>query len=59
MKFRWVIFKVILVIDGWGILYKIVLRWQWLDITGDKPALVQGNGLMPSGNKPLPEPMLT
>ena len=44
-KFKWnfrhVIFKQILVIDGWGISCKNVLRWMPLDLTGDKSTLVQ------------------
>ena len=55
LKFRLVIFKPILVNVGWGIAYEIALRWMPQDITDDK----SGNGLVPSGNKPLPEPMLT
>ena len=43
-----------------GISYEIALRWMPLDLTDDKSTLVQViNGLVPSGNKPLPEPMLT
>ena len=30
-----------------------------LDLTDDKSAFGSGNGLVPSGNKPLAEPMLT
>ena len=52
-NFRQVIFKLILVNGGWGISYEIALRWMPLDLTDDKSILV------PSGNKPLPEPMLT
>ena len=29
------------------------------DLTDDKSNIGSGNGLVPSGNKPLPEPMLT
>ena len=32
--------------------YDVTLMWRQLDIAS-------GNGLLPSGNKPLPEPMLT
>ena len=53
------IFKQILVIHGWGISGEIALimnvtglHW-WSVNTGS------GNGLVPSGNKSLPEPMLT
>ena len=41
LNFRWVIFKQILVIDGWGISYEIALRWMPLDLTDDKSTLVQ------------------
>ena len=37
--------------------YKIALRWMPLDLTDD--VIGSGNGLVLSGNKPLPEPMLT
>ena len=30
-----------------------------LDLTDDKVNIGSGNGLVSSGNKPLPEPMLT
>ena len=36
---------------GSGISYEIALRWMPLDLIDD--------GLVPSGNKPLPELMLT
>ena len=39
-------------IDGWVIAF----RWMSLDVTDDK---LTGNGLVPSGNKPLPKLMLT
>ena len=29
------------------------------DLTDDKVDIGSGNGLVPSGNKPLPEPVLT
>ena len=29
------------------------------DLTDDKSNIGSGNGLVPSGNKPLPEPVLT
>ena len=59
-NFWYVIFKQILVIDGWGISREIALigmnvsglHWWTINIGS-------GNGLVPSGNKPLPEPMLT
>ena len=40
-NFRYVIFKRILVIDGWGISCEIVLIWMTLDFTDDKSRLVQ------------------
>ena len=53
------IFKLILVIVDWGILLWICSQmnvtgpyWWWVNIGS-------GNGLVPSANKPLPEPMLT
>ena len=43
----------------WGISYETALRWMPLDLTDDKSVNIgSGNGLVPSGNKPLPEPML-
>ena len=40
-KFRLVIFKPILVNDGWGISYEITLRWMPQDLTDDEATLVQ------------------
>ena len=40
-NFRYVIFKRILVSDGWGISCKIALIWMSLDFTGDQSTLVQ------------------
>ena len=40
-NFRQVVFKLTLVNGGWGISYKIVLRWMPLDLTDDKSTLVQ------------------
>ena len=40
-NFRYVIFKRILVIDGWGICCKIALIWMSLDFTDDQSTLVQ------------------
>ena len=40
-NFRYVIFKRILVIDGWGICCEIVLVWMSLDFTDDQSTLVQ------------------
>ena len=59
-NFRYVIFQEILVIDGWGISCEIALIWMSFDFTewwSDN--IGSGNGLVASGNKPLPEPMLT
>ena len=53
-----IIFWLILVIDGWGILceiYQMIVigpHWRLINIGS-------GNGLEPSGNKPLTEPMMT
>ena len=38
---RKVIFKLILMIGGWGIFCKIALRWMSMDLTDDKSTLVQ------------------
>ena len=40
-NFRYVIFKRILVIDGWGISCEIVQAWMPLDFTDDQSTLVQ------------------
>ena len=40
-NFRFVIFKQILVIDGWGISCEIALIWMSLDFTDDQSTLVQ------------------
>ena len=61
-KFEWnlghVIFKQILVIDGWGMSWYCpnmnVTGLHWWSVN-----IGSGNGLVPSGNKPLPDPMLT
>ena len=62
-KFEWnftnVIFKQIVVIDDWGICCEIVLLWISLDFKWWSVNIGSGNGLVPSGNKLLPEPMLT
>ena len=57
-NFRHVILKQILVYDGSGIFCEIALIWMLLDFTYDEVNIGSGNGLVPSGNKPLPEPML-
>ena len=56
-NFRHAIFKQILVIAGWGISCDIAIIWMSLGFADDQSTLVQG--LVPSGNKPLPEPLLT
>ena len=56
-NFKYVIFKRILVIDGWDIShcpYMNVTGLHWWSVN-----IGSGNGLVPSGSKPLPEPMLT
>ena len=40
-NFRQDIFKLILVIGGWGISCEFAIRWMSLDFTDDKSALVQ------------------
>ena len=40
-NFREVIFKLILVIDGWGISCKIALKWLLLNLTDDESTSVQ------------------
>ena len=56
-NFREVIFKLTLMNGGWGISYEIALKWMPQDLTDVN--IGSGNGLVPSGNTPLPEPMLT
>ena len=41
VNFRWVIFKLILVLDGWCISCETALIWMSLDHTYDKSTLVQ------------------
>ena len=44
----------------WWLRYdEITLRWLSLYLTGEMSQIGSGNGLVPPGNKPLPEPMLT
>ena len=45
--------------DGWGISDEVALRYKSLVRTYDKLNIGSGNGLVPSGNKSLPELMLT
>ena len=40
-KFRKIIFQLILLIDGWSISCKIVLKWMPMDLTDGKSTLVQ------------------
>ena len=41
-RFEWnFIFKLISVIDGWGISYETAIRWMSLDLNADKSSLVQ------------------
>ena len=42
-----------------GICHEIALRWMPQDTTEKEVKIVSANGLVPSDNKPLPEPMLT
>ena len=39
--FRYLIFQMISVIDGWGISCELALRWMSLDLTDEKSTLVQ------------------
>ena len=41
LNFRKVIFKLILVIDGWSFYHEIAIRWLPLNITDDKSTLAQ------------------
>ena len=38
---------------------EIALKGKPQDFTGDKSTIGSGDGLVPSGNKPLPDPILT
>ena len=40
-NFRYLIFQIISVIDGWGISCELAIRWMSLDLTDDKSTLVQ------------------
>ena len=40
-NFRYLIFQIISVTDGWGISCELALRWISLDLTDDKATLVQ------------------
>ena len=48
------VLQLIAEIDGWGISCEIVLRLMSLDVTDDGSILVQLQGLVTWGNKPLP-----
>ena len=50
------IFKLILVIGGWSISYKVTLRWMTLNL---EVKIGSGNAWMPTGNRLLPDPMFT
>ena len=52
-----VIFNIVLLIGIFRPSQDYVLGWMPQDLTDDNIGL--GNGLVPSGNKPLPDPMLT
>ena len=41
LNFRWVIFKLILIINGWGISCEIALRWMSLNLNDGKSTVVQ------------------
>ena len=58
-NFRYVSFKQILVIDGWDISCAIALISNVTGFHWGSVNIGSGNGLVPSGNKPLPEPILT
>ena len=45
--------------DNLSIFCEIALRWMPQGLTNDKSTKDQVIGLVPPGNKPLPEPMLT
>ena len=54
-----VIFNLVLLIGIFRSSHDNVLRWMPQDLTDDQVNIGSGNGLVPSGNKPLPEPVLT
>ena len=53
-NFRNVIFKWVLLINGFALLWMSLDFNKWWSVK-----IGSGNGLVPSGNKPLPEPVLT
>ena len=54
-----VIYNLALLIGIYESSYDNVLRWMPQDLTDDKSNIGSGHGLVPSGSKPLPEPVLT
>ena len=61
-RFEWlVIYQLILVIDGRDISWEIAHRLMSLDLTDEWWLVNIGSddGLVPPGNNPLPEPMLS
>ena len=56
-RFKNLIFMIILLIETWGIFREIILGWMSQELIDDVN-LGSGNGLVPSGNEPLPEPLL-
>ena len=58
-SFRHVIVKQMLVIDGWGVFCEIAPNMNVSGLYWWSVNIGSGNGLVPSDNKPLPEPMLT
>ena len=58
-NFRYVIFEQIFMIDGWGISCEIALIMNVTKLNSWSVNIGSGNGLVLSGSKPLPEPMLT
>ena len=56
-NFWWVIFQLILVIDGWGISYEVTFRWMSLDLTDEKSTMV--HVMAWCRQSLLPEPILT
>ena len=55
--FKDIVFKYILITDSKWNIAQSALRYHPEDLA--KVNIGSGNGLVPSGNKPLPEPMLT
>ena len=59
-NFKQQIFNLNFGISGWGISLEIDLRWKSEGLTIDNIGMIgSGNGLVPSGKKPLPDPMFT